>query len=153
MQQANRQSFRSVTSKVILLVEDHDSYREVVRTALGKYLPGFEIVEAGSIAAALPLLESHKMDVMVVDMTLPDGSAIDLLEQAGQSIEQGMKVIVFSSHSTTEMLPVLSRSDVQGYVSKEHGLKALALVILDTCNISTDEHQALVGQKSALGII
>lgn len=131
MQQVNWHSNRSSNSEVILLVEDHDIYREVVRAALGKYLPHFEMVEAECVAAALPVLNSRKIDVLVVDMTLPDGSAIDLVEQCGCFIQQGMKVIVLSSHSMADMLPVLSRRDVHGYVSKEQGLKALAEAITE----------------------
>ncbi len=134
MQQANWHSTCSGNSGVILLVEDHDIYREVVRAALGKYLPQFEMVEAGCVAAALPVLQSRHIDVMVVDMTLPDGSAIDLVEQCGYFIEQGVKVIVLSSHSIADMLPVLSRSDVHAYVSKEQGLKVLAETITAICS-------------------
>ncbi len=147
MQQANWHSIRAEKSRVILLVEDHDIYRDVVRAAMGKYLPDFEMVEAECVAAALPILESRKVDVMVVDMTLPDGSAIDLVEQAERFIEQGVKVIVFSSHSSAEMLPVLSRSDVHGYVSKEQGLKALAQVIVETCDGAMAEQPMLAGQE------
>ncbi|MDB6005769.1 MAG: exaE [Prosthecobacter sp.] len=139
MQQANWHSNRSANSGVILLVEDHDIYREVVRAALGKYLPHFEMVEAECVAAALPVLNARRIDVMVVDMTLPDGSAIDLVEQCGAFIEQGTKVIVLSSHSSADMLPVLSRSDVHGYVSKEEGLKALAEAITKICGSSRNE--------------
>ncbi len=147
MQQANWHSSCSVNSGVILLVEDHDIYREVVRAALGKYLPHFEMVEAGCVADALPLLHSHKIDVVVVDMTLPDGSAIDLVEQSGHFIEQGVKVIVLSSHSTADMLPVLSRRDVHAYVSKEQGLKKLAETITAVCST---EVPALKEQELAL---
>ncbi|MDZ4404525.1 response regulator transcription factor [Prosthecobacter sp.] len=150
MQQANWHSNRSGESRVILLVEDHDIYREVVRAALGKYLPDFEMVEAGSVASALPILQSHKVDVMVIDMTLPDGSAVDLVEQARCFIEQGVKVIVFSSHSTADMLPVLSRRDVHGYVSKEQGLKMLSEVILETCSGEMPERMGLAEREPAL---
>ncbi len=44
MQQANWHSNRTGKPRVILLVEDHDIYREVVRAALGKYLPDFEML-------------------------------------------------------------------------------------------------------------
>lgn len=133
MQQANWHSNGSGNSGVILLVEDHDLYRDVVRAALGRYLPNYELLEADCVAAALPVLHSRQIDVMVVDMTLPDGSAIDLVEQCGYLIEQGIKVIVLSSHSSADMLPVLSRSDVHGYVSKEQGLKTLAETITAIC--------------------
>lgn len=150
MQQANWHSNRSANSGVILLVEDHDIYREVVRAALGKYLPHFEIVEADCVAAALPMLHARPVDVMVVDMTLPDGSAIDLVEQCGAFIQQGMKVIVLSSHSTADMLPVLSRRDVHGYVSKEQGLKAVAEAINEICPATNSEPPALEEQEAVL---
>lgn len=150
MQQANWHSNRSVNSGVILLVEDHDIYREVVRAALGRYLPHFEMVEADCVAAALPLLNTRRVDVMVIDMTLPDGSAIDLVEQCGAFIQQGAKVIVLSSHSTADMMPVLSRRDVHGYVSKEQGIKALAEAITEICGTAGDEDSALEEQEPAL---
>jgi DNA-binding NarL/FixJ family response regulator len=151
MQQANWHSNRSGNSGVILLVEDHDLYRDVVRAALGRYLPNYELLEADCVAAALPVLHSRHIDVMVVDMTLPDGSAIDLVEQCGYFIEQGIKVIVLSSHSSADMLPVLSRGDVHGYVSKEQGLKMLAETITAICSTEvteTDVPEELTLEKS-----
>lgn len=138
MQQANWHSNRSGKSRLILLVEDHDLYRDVVRAALGRYLPDYEILEADCVAAALPVLHAHSIDVLIVDMTLPDGSAIDLLDQCGYFIRQGVKVIVLSSHSSADMLPVLSRGDVHGFVSKEQGLKTLAESSTAVC--STHAH-------------
>jgi DNA-binding NarL/FixJ family response regulator len=151
MQQANWHSNRSGKSGVILLVEDHDLYRDVVRAALGRYLPNYELLEADCVGAALPVLHSRHIDVMVVDMTLPDGSAIDLVEQCGYFIEQGIKVIVLSSHSSADMLPVLSRGDVHGYVSKEQGLKILAETITAICSTEvteTDAPEELTLEKS-----
>jgi DNA-binding NarL/FixJ family response regulator len=150
MQQANWHSSCSGNSGVILLVEDHDIYREVVRAALGKYLPHFEMMEADCVAAALPVLHSRKIDVMVVDMTLPDGSAIDLVEQSGHFIQQGVKVIVLSSHSISDMLPVLNRSDVHGYLSKEQGLKALAEKITAICSAEVANLPALKEMEPVL---
>lgn len=133
MQQANWHSSCSGNSRVILLVEDHDMYRDVVRAALGAYLPQYDLLEADCVAAALSVLKTRQVDVLLADMTLPDGSAIDLLEQSAPFLAPGVKTIVLSSHSTADMLPVLSRKDVHGFVSKEQGLKALADAITSSC--------------------
>ncbi|MBB5033738.1 response regulator [Prosthecobacter vanneervenii] len=133
MQQANWHSNRSGNSRIILLVEDHDMYRDVVRAALGAYLPEYDLLEADCVAAALPLLKTRRINVVVADMTLPDGSAIDLLEQSASLLSPEVKVIVLSSHSAADMLPVLSRHDVHGFISKEQGLKALADEITSIC--------------------
>lgn len=146
MQQANSHSNRSGKSGVILLVEDHDLYRDVVRAALARYLPQFDLLEADCVTAALPVLHSHHVDIMVIDMTLPDGSAIDLIEKSGYFIQQGTKVIVLSSHSSADMLPVLSRSDVHGFVSKEQGLKTLA----DTISALRPESDEMALEKVLL---
>jgi len=127
MPQANRHSSEAVT---ILLVEDHQGYREVMKAALGSYLPGFQVEEAESVETALAALGKRVFEVMVTDMTLPDGTAIELLDGAGSCIEAGMKVIAISGHDSREMLPVLNRDDVHGYVSKESGLKALAQAVM-----------------------
>ncbi|OYW76789.1 MAG: hypothetical protein B7Z37_07300 [Verrucomicrobia bacterium 12-59-8] len=150
MQQANWHSNCTGNSRVILLVEDHDIYREVVRAALAKYLPDFDMVEADCVAAALPLLQMHDIDVMVIDMTLPDGSAIDLLEQCGCFVQRGVKVIVLSSHSSADMLPVLSRPDVHGFVSKDQGLKTLAEMITAICPAEKPEIAAAEELEPAL---
>lgn len=97
-----------------------------MKAALGSYLPGFQVVEAESVETALAALSERVFEVMVTDMTLSDGSAIELLDGAGSSIAAGMKVIAISGHDNREMLPVLNRADVHGYVSKESGLRALA---------------------------
>ncbi len=132
MQHANMQSSRSGRTRRILLVEDHDGYRSVVCDALGWYLPGVAVLTAGSVGEALEVLRSEEVDVMVADMTLPDGSAVDLVTGAGDMIGRNGKVIFFSSYSSAEMLPVLSRPDVHGFVSKEQGVKALVTAIRKT---------------------
>jgi len=48
------------------------------------------------------------------------------------------------------MLPVLSRGDVHGFVSKEQGLKILAESIIDICSAKTPELTAMEEQEPAL---
>lgn len=128
MPQANR---HSDNAGVLLLVEDHPGYREVMRTALACYLPGFEVVEAESVATALAALETRRFDVMVTDMTLPDGSGMDLVDQAVPFTRDGMKVISISGHDSRDMQPALDRGAVHAHVAKESGVKALAQAVRD----------------------
>ena len=66
----------------VLLVEDHVSFRQALAFLLERE-PGFEVVEqVGSVAEARALdgrfLED--VEVAIVDLALPDGSGIDLIE-------------------------------------------------------------------------
>ncbi len=138
---------------MILLVEDHDLYREVVRAALARYLPGIEMLEAESMRTALAVLQRSHVHVIIIDMTLPDGSAVDLVKHAHGFIERGMRVIVNSSHDSTEMLPLLTREDVHGYVSKDQGLKALAQAIRAVCGDFEGENGVAAGSTTASGTL
>lgn len=131
MPEANPQFQEACKLRTLLLVEDHLSYREIVCTALGSYLPDFQIKTAGCIRTALEFIQNQKLDVLVADMTLPDGSALDLVNQAASFIEHGCRMIVISGHSKKEMMPALSHTNVRGYVSKEDGVRALAQMILE----------------------
>jgi DNA-binding NarL/FixJ family response regulator len=99
-------------------------------------LPDLKVMEAASVASALAVLESAEIGLMLVDMTLPDGSAVDLVQSAHAFTQQGLKTIVFSNHSSADMMPVLSRDDVHGYVPKDAGLRALVDAVSKTLQIS-----------------
>ncbi|MDB6137178.1 MAG: putative two component transcriptional regulator, LuxR family [Verrucomicrobiaceae bacterium] len=115
--------------RVVLLVEDNEIYRTVVAAALGQYLQAYDILQAGSVQSALQMLSSRRPDVMVADMTLPDGTAITLLEAAQGFLGEGLKAIIFSNHTSEDMLPLLDRHDVYAYVEKASGPRHLAETI------------------------
>ena len=117
------------SSLTILVVEDHESYREVVCRGLESYVNGVKTLGAGSVAHAADLLEREAVDMMIVDMTLPDGTALDLLREGRASIALGMKVILFSNYSAAEMQPLRDRPDVHAVLTKEQGLRALAKTV------------------------
>ena len=113
----------------VLVVEDNDMYRSVIMAALGQYLQGCAIVEATSVNHAMRALAARPMEVVVADMTLPDGTALTLVEAAKDHIRDGLKVIIFSNHSSEDMLPLLRRADVHAYVEKAQGPRHLANAI------------------------
>lgn len=83
----------------ILLVEDHASLREALAIILSRE-PEFEVVgEAGSIAEARAVLEERPVDVVVVDLGLPDGDGTQLIreiQQAGSRLSCTALVLTMS---------------------------------------------------------
>ena len=116
-------------ASAILVVEDNEMYRSVMCAALGQYITGCEVLEAASVKEALAILRERPVDVMVADMTLPDGSAVTLLDAAVSYTQAGLRVYVTSSLSAEDMKPLIARKDVAGYVEKTLGLKHLASII------------------------
>jgi CheY-like chemotaxis protein len=63
-------------AKHILLVEDDDTNRKLVRVVLGR---GYRISEAASVDEARALLRQDKPDLLLLDIRLGDGSGLDLI--------------------------------------------------------------------------
>lgn len=64
-------------AKHILLVEDDDTNRKLVRIVLGG--GRYRISEAVSVEQALALLQHEKPDLLLLDIRLRDGSGLDVI--------------------------------------------------------------------------
>jgi signal transduction histidine kinase len=76
------QPFRSPSADVrlkILLVEDSDTARAIVRDLLLQEEPALEVDEARDLATAIRALRERSYDCALVDYTLPDGHGLALL--------------------------------------------------------------------------
>lgn len=63
----------------VLLVDDHELIREGLRRAFERAADIEVVAEAASVGQARALVEQPDLDVVVVDIRLPDGNGIDLV--------------------------------------------------------------------------
>ncbi|MCL2137396.1 MAG: response regulator transcription factor [Coriobacteriia bacterium] len=63
----------------ILLVEDDDSLRKGIELKLAR--EGHEVLSADTVAAALELLTKQCFELAILDISLPDGSGLDVCQQ------------------------------------------------------------------------
>ena len=64
-----------------MLVEDHVSFRRALATLVDRQ-PGLEVVaEAGSLEETRRHVASIGLDVVLLDLRLPDGSGIDVIAE------------------------------------------------------------------------
>jgi DNA-binding response OmpR family regulator len=69
-----------VAVKRILIVDDEPQIGEVVSAYLKQ--ESFDTVVRGNVASALAEIEQHRPDMMILDITLPDGSGLDILRRS-----------------------------------------------------------------------
>lgn len=82
----------------VLLVEDDALNQELVRVILGRsadpVLGGADLVVAGSLAQARAILAADVIDVVLLDMRLPDGSGLDLADEFWRDGNQASRVVI-----------------------------------------------------------
>ncbi|MEK6588617.1 MAG: sigma-54 dependent transcriptional regulator [Chloroflexota bacterium] len=66
-------------SATVLVVDDEETARSFVSGALSD--AGFEPIEAGDLAQARQAIETGAADIVLLDVVLPDGSGLSLLQQ------------------------------------------------------------------------
>lgn len=112
----------------VALVEDHHLVREGLRLALAG-AEGFEIVgEAASRAGAIDLVAATHPDVLLLDLTLPEGDALPLLESL-PAIQPGLRIIILTMHSDPETVRQALSAGASGYLVKGAHLEELFAAI------------------------
>jgi DNA-binding NarL/FixJ family response regulator len=112
----------------IMLVDDHPLVRDGLRARL-EAVPHFRVVaEAGSGPEALAMLDTAQVDLVLMDITMRDGSGIDATAQLGRS-HPGIAVLMLSMHDKLEYVTQAMQAGARGYVLKDAPGKDIVLAI------------------------
>lgn len=80
----------------VMIIDDH----EVVRRGIAEVIDRSEglrvVAEAGSVAEAVRRMDLVKPEVMLVDLQLPDGTGIDIIEQASERLPETRCIVLTS---------------------------------------------------------
>jgi DNA-binding NarL/FixJ family response regulator len=111
-----------------MLVDDHPLVRDGLRARL-EAVPHFRVVaEAGSGAEALRLLGGARVDLVLMDITMRDGSGIEATAQLSRS-HPDIAVLMLSMHDKLEYVSQAMQAGARGYVLKDAPGKDIVLAI------------------------
>ena len=100
-----------------LIADDHALVRAGIR-ALVEKIKGVSVVgEAGKGSEALKLVKELKPDLVLLDLTMPDGTGFDVLNQLTQKFSH-IRVIVLTVHEAGEYALRAMREGAAGFLSK-----------------------------------
>ena len=87
--------------KRVLLVDDHNLFRQILAIILEEHTDLKENVQAGSLGEARRVLADldAKVDLALIDLDLPDGDATELIEHLR---EVGIPVMAFTADPSLE---------------------------------------------------
>lgn len=100
----------------ILIVDDHGIVRAGLRRLLRGMFEG-EILEAATGREALVLARSRSLDLVLLDMNLPELGGLELLSRLA-SVAPNLPVLVLSMHAEPLYVTRALEAGARGYVSK-----------------------------------
>lgn len=109
----------------ILLVEDHAGFASALLQMLAQN-PNLQVVSvAESAEVALEYLRENKVDLVLVDYSLPDMSGINLV-QALQQDYPDLPCVMLSGHLSIQYARRALEAGARGYLIKDNPLGILA---------------------------
>lgn len=108
---------------IVLSVDDDEG----LQTVIAQYLEddGYKVLKAGSSAAALDIASDHTLDVILLDLVLPDAEGLTLLPQL-QSHNPAAAVIVVSGKSDTTEKIICLEMGADDYMTKPFEMRELS---------------------------
>jgi two-component system KDP operon response regulator KdpE len=111
----------TVASRAVLVVEDEPQLRRVLRTLLE--LENFRVIEADSAARALVETRTHKPDLLIVDLGLPDRDGTEVI--TGVRSWSRVPIIVLSARSDESDKVGALEAGADDYITKPFGAREL----------------------------
>jgi len=110
---------------VALVVEDDknslDGYAELIRDE------GFETLTAQTVDDARRLVREHTVDVAILDLQLPDGTGIDLLDDLSE--QPDAEVVMITGHGSIDSAVEALRRGASDYLTKPVDIHRLRKIL------------------------
>jgi DNA-binding NarL/FixJ family response regulator len=102
----------------ILIVDDHAIVREGLNTILSLEL-GFSIAGmAKNASEAMKIIDSQKVDIVILDISLPGRSGLDILKEVKKSHPR-VRIIMLSIYPEDRFAMRAFKAGASGYLTKE----------------------------------
>lgn len=112
-----------MTTKIVI-IDDHQLFREGVKRILD-FEPSFEVVAEGDDGSeAVELVEQNQPDVIIMDINMPTINGVEATAQLIQKYPES-KVIILSIHDDENYVTHALRTGATGYLLKEMDADAL----------------------------
>lgn len=136
----------------VLIVDDE----EIILESLTQYLSerGFNVIGVESLSAARKVLLEKSIDLVLLDIKLPDGIGLELLNDMAKMEEKPI-VIVMTAYGTVDTAVSAMKKGVYDFIQKPFRTKDIELIIrlaLDTKKLDKELKLLVKTQAEKFGI-
>lgn len=117
----------------VLIVDDHAIVREGLKQIIGD---GGNLVVAGEAASgqqAIQRLRAGDIDVLLLDISLPDRTGIDVLKQVRKE-SPGLPVLMLSMHREDQYAIRAMKAGASGYMNKQSAPNELVTALREVAS-------------------
>jgi len=102
----------------ILIADDHELVRGGLARIIAEEFPAAQIQEASNGAEAEKIARTKKWDIIIMDMSMPDKTGLDVLKQL-RSEAIKIPVLIISIHPENQYALRVLKAGANGYISKD----------------------------------
>jgi DNA-binding NarL/FixJ family response regulator len=135
------------TPKRVLIVDDHPMMRTGLAQLIDNEADLKVYAQAGTAAQALDVVVGQALDLILLDISLPDKNGLELLKDI-KALKPGLPILVVSMHDESLYAERVLRAGGRGYIMKQEGGKKLLQAVRQVLN-----GQIYVSEKMSADIL
>lgn len=112
----------------IIICDDHPLITEGLQSFIGSNKEMQIVATASTAQELMEILPKYEADVLLLDISLPDGNGIDLCGEVKKKYPE-IQVIALSNHNERSMIIRMLSNNASGYLIKSTSIKELEKAI------------------------
>jgi DNA-binding NtrC family response regulator len=133
-----------MSRKRLLIVDDDQSSRFVLRECFEQR--GYEVEEALSCQAALSAFRAARPDAAILDYSLPDGTALELMPRL-KALDTDVPLILLTGHGSIDLAVQAIKEGAEHFLTKPVELSALVVVVERSLENQRNRKRQIAGRS------
>jgi len=101
-----------------MIADDHVLVRKGIRALLATQVDFQLLAEAGCYAEAVEQLHAHRLDVVMLDISMPGRDGLQLISYV-RAVQPQARILVLTAHTEDEYASRALKAGTHGYVTKD----------------------------------
>ncbi|OQW33133.1 MAG: hypothetical protein A4E19_07280 [Nitrospira sp. SG-bin1] len=102
---------------LVLIIDDHPLFRRALREVMESHFPSTVVREASTGEEAIRVVRTERVDLAILDISLPDSSGLTVLKRIKQ-LRPSLKCLMLTMHDHPQYVRLAMVHGASGYLTK-----------------------------------